>query len=182
MRNKIALAFILLTPILVVLFSSLYFVMGYSPEGTKNEGVFFKEYFNVSELEVYQDDKLISFDDGKWVLGIYITDTAKANKSLYLMRQLNIALNRDIFKIKRAVFFNDTALDAALSEIINEYPRIEVYKDSTNNFFQKLQENSAVDLVAENPIFVIDPYGRVVMYFDTDLNPKKMLKDLKVLI
>ena len=73
-------------------------------------------------------------------------------------------------------------MDAALSEIINEYPRIEVYKDSTNNFFQKLQENSAVDLVAENPIFVIDPYGRVVMYFDTDLNPKKMLKDLKVLI
>ena len=73
-------------------------------------------------------------------------------------------------------------MDAALSEIINEYPRIEVYKDSTNNFFQKLQENSAVDLVVENPIFVIDPYGRVVMYFDTDLNPKKMLKDLKVLI
>ena len=45
-----------------------------------------------------------------------------------------------------------------------------------------MQINSALDLMSENPIFIIDPYGRVVMYFDVDLDPKKILKDLKVLI
>ena len=50
MKNKIFLAILLLTPILVVTFSSLYFALGYSPEGTKNNGVFFKSYFNFEQL------------------------------------------------------------------------------------------------------------------------------------
>ena len=53
MKNKIALIFILLTPILIVALSSIYFSMGYSPEGTKNEGVFFNEYFDVTDMDVY---------------------------------------------------------------------------------------------------------------------------------
>ena len=41
MKNKIFLAILLLTPILVVTLSSLYFVLGYSPEGTKKQwGIF----------------------------------------------------------------------------------------------------------------------------------------------
>jgi hypothetical protein len=37
----------------------------------------------------------------------------------------------------------------------------------------------------ENPIFIIDPYGRAVMYFEPSTDKveyKKILKDLKVLI
>ena len=41
MKSKFFLAVLLLTPILVVTFSTLYFLMGMSPEGTKNNGVFF---------------------------------------------------------------------------------------------------------------------------------------------
>ena len=54
MKNKIALIFILLTPILIVALSSIYFSMGYSPEGTKNEGVFFNEYFDVTDMDIYK--------------------------------------------------------------------------------------------------------------------------------
>jgi hypothetical protein len=42
MKNKVFLAILLLTPILVVTFSSLYFSLGYSPEGTKNNGIFLR--------------------------------------------------------------------------------------------------------------------------------------------
>ena len=182
MKNKIALIFILLTPILIVALSSIYFSMGYSPEGTKNEGVFFNEYFDVTGMEVYIGDEGISFEDGKWIMGVYVTDPSKAKNSLYLMRQLNVALNRDIFRIKRAVFYNNDQLEKPIMDIKGEYPRMEIYKDQTAVFFNSLQNNSALDLMSDNPIFLIDPYGRVVMYFDVDLDPKKILKDLKVLI
>ena len=182
MKNKIALIFILLTPILIVALSSIYFTMGYSPEGTKNEGIFFNEYFDVSDMEIFTEDKKISFQDGKWILGVYITDADKAKNSLYLMRQLNVALNRDIFRIKRAAFYSNKELEAAIKNTKSEYPRIGIYEDPTNIFFNSLQQNSDLDLTSENPIFVIDPYGRVVMYFNVDLDPKKILKDLKVLI
>ena len=42
-----------------------------------------------------------------------------------------------------------------------------------------LQRNSSTDFNIENPIFVIDPYGRAVMYFDSKTDPK-LIKDLKV--
>ena len=89
MKNKIFLAILLLTPILVVTFSSLYFTLGYSPEGTKNNGVFFKSYFDFEQFNNVKDEKFIEFKDGKWVMGVYITDITKSKESLYLMRQLN---------------------------------------------------------------------------------------------
>ena len=51
MRSKIFLAVLLLTPILVVTFSTLYFLSGMSPEGTKNIGVFFKSYFDLNDFK-----------------------------------------------------------------------------------------------------------------------------------
>ena len=45
-----------------------------------------------------------------------------------------------------------------------------------------LQRNSSIDMNNQNPIFIIDPYGRAVMFFPPDTDPKKILKDLKVLI
>ena len=183
MRDKFFLATILLTPILVVIFSTLYFTMGMSPEGTKNNGEFFKSYFNFNEFKDSKGEQdLIGFEDGKWVLSVYVTDIEKSKESIYLMRQLNVALNRDIFRIKRAAFFSGTYEDDITQEVKKEYPRIEIYKDSNNALFDVLQTNSALDFQLNNPIFVIDPYGRVVMYFDPNLDPKKILKDLKVLI
>ena len=84
MKNKIALIFILLTPILIVALSSIYFSMGYSPEGTKNEGVFFNEYFDVTDMDVYKNEQTISFEDGKWIMVIthYYADI-RLKKEIY---------------------------------------------------------------------------------------------------
>ena len=39
---------------------------------------------------------VIEFEDGKWVLGVYYNIDLNFENALYLMRQLNVALNRDI--------------------------------------------------------------------------------------
>ena len=129
MKNKIFLAILLLTPILVVTFSSLYFALGYSPEGTKNNGEFFKSYFNFDQFNNVKDEELIKFDDGKWVMGVYITNISKSKESIYLMRQLNVALNRDIYKVKRVAFFSNQKLKNEIDNLIKEYPRTELVND-----------------------------------------------------
>tara|TARA_A100001015_G_scaffold66625_1_gene73681 strand:+ start:681 stop:1256 length:576 start_codon:yes stop_codon:yes gene_type:complete len=183
MRNKFFLAVLLLTPILVVTFSTLYFLKGMSPEGTKNNGVFFKSYFDLNDFkngEGKQD--LISFEDGKWVLSVYVTNIETSEQSIYLARQLNVALNRDINKLKRVLFYSNKLLEPNLKNIKSQYPRVEIVEDKNGVLLNVLQRNSLLDFNAENPIFVIDPYGRAVMYFLPDTDPKLILKDLKVLI
>ena len=183
MKSKFFLAVLLLTPILVVTFSTLYFLMGMSPEGTKNNGVFFKSYFDLNDFkngEGKQD--LLKFDDGKWILSVYVTDIEASKESIYLARQLNVALNRDINKLKRVMFYSNKLLQDDLEEIMSLYPRLEIVEDSNGVLLNVLQRNSTLDFNSENPIFVIDPYGRAVMYFLPDTDPKLILKDLKVLI
>ena len=183
MRSKIFLAVLLLTPILVVTFSTLYFLSGMSPEGTKNNGVFFKSYFDLNDfknIEGKQD--LIKFEDGKWILSVYVTNIDSSEESIYLARQLNVALNRDINKLKRVIFYSNKLLEPNLKDIKLQYPRVEIIEDKNGVLLNVLQRNSSLDFNIENPIFVIDPYGRAVMYFLPDTYPKLILKDLKVLI
>ena len=183
MRSKIFLAVLLLTPILVVTFSTLYFLSGMSPEGTKNNGVFFKSYFDLNDfknIEGKQD--LIKFEDGKWILSVYVTNIDSSEESIYLARQLNVALNRDINKLKRLIFYSNKLLEPNLKDIKLQYPRVEIIEDKNGVLLNVLQRNSSLDFNIENPIFVIDPYGMAVMYFLPDTDPKLILKDLKVLI
>ena len=183
MRSKIFLAVLLLTPILVVTSSTLYFLSGMSPEGTKNNGVFFKSYFDLNDfknIEGKQD--LIKFEDGKWILSVYVTNINSSEESIYLARQLNVALNRDINKLKRVIFYSNKLLEPNLKDIKLQYPRVEIIEDKNGVLLNVLQRNSSLDFNIENPIFVIDPYGRAVMYFLPDTDPKLILKDLKVLI
>jgi len=183
MRSKIFLAALLLTPILVVTFSTLYFLSGMSPDGTKNNGVFFRSYFDLNDfknIEGKQD--LIKFEDGKWILSVYVTNIDSSEESIYLARQLNVALNRDINKLKRVIFYSNKLLEPNLKDIKLQYPRVEIIEDKNGVLLNVLQRNSSLDFNIENPIFVIDPYGRAVMYFLPDTDPKLILKDLKVLI
>ena len=183
MRSKFFLATILLTPILVVSLSSLYFVMGNSPEGTKNNGVFFKSYFEFNQFKNKEGvEDLINFNDGKWVLSVYVTNIEASKESIYLMRQLNVALNRDINKLKRVLFYSNKLLEKDLEEVKSEYPRLQFIEDKNGVLLNVLQKNSKLNFNIDNPIFVIDPYGRAVMYFDPGTDPKLILKDLKVLI
>jgi hypothetical protein len=187
MRSKFFLAIILLTPIVVTISAHLYFqkVLQEGPydQKTRENGDFFKSYFNFNQFKDSKGNSdLINFEDGKWVLSVYITDIKKSEESIYLMKQLNIALNRDINKLKRVAFFSNKLLENDIEKLLAEHPRLTLIEDKNGVLLNVLQRNSRTDFNIENPIFVIDPYGRAVMYFDSNTDPKLILKDLKVLI
>ena len=188
MRNKIYLSIILLTPPMVLLLSWLYFTQIFDPDGsydgkTRQNGVFFKSYFNFNQFKNSQGgEDILEFEDGKWVLSVYVTNADKSADSIYLMRQLNVALNRDINKLKRVIFYSNKMLEGNLDKIKADYPRVEIVEDKNGVLLNVLERNSKLNFNDENPIFVIDPYGRAVMYFNPGTDPKLILKDLKVLI
>jgi hypothetical protein len=179
MRSKIFLAILLLTPLLVLLISTLSFQSGYSPQNTKNNGVFFAEYFDATQLDLVDDSENLKFEDGKWLFATYALKDAELETALYLMRQLNVALNRDINKLKRVVFSQDVEMS---EDKLIDYPRTQVIFDAEGKLFEKLLETSNEEFFLEQKIFIIDPYGRAVMFFPVSMDPKLILKDLKVLI
>ena len=179
MRSKIFLAILLLTPLLVLLVSTLSFQSGYSPKYTKNNGIFFNEYFDVTDLSLIDGLENLKFEDGKWLFATYASEDAELEDALYLMRQINVALNRDINKLKRAVFIQDMKI---LEDQLIDYPRTQVIIDAEGKLYEKLLDAGNENFFLEQKIFIIDPYGRAVMFFPVSMDPKLILKDLKVLI
>ena len=179
MRSKIFLALLLLTPILVLLVSTLSFQSGYSPKYTKNNGIFFNEYFDTTGLSLIDGQENLKFEDGKWLFATYASADAELEDALYLMRQLNVALNRDINKLKRAVVIQDMKI---LEDQLIDYPRTQAIIDAEGKLYKKLLDAGNESFFLEQKIFIIDPYGRAVMFFPVSMDPKLILKDLKVLI
>ena len=83
MRSKIFLAILLLTPLLVLLISTLSFQSGYSPQYTKNNGIFFTEYFDATQLNLIDDTENLKFEDGKWLFATYASKDAELEEALY---------------------------------------------------------------------------------------------------
>jgi len=179
MRSKIFLALLLLTPLLVLLVSTLSFQSGYSPKYTKNNGIFFNEYFDTTDLSLIDGQENLKFEDGKWLFATYASEDAELEDALYLMRQLNVALNRDINKLKRAVVIQDMKI---LEDQLIDYPRTQAIIDAEGRLYKKLLDAGNESFFLEQKIFIIDPYGRAVMFFPVSMDPKLILKDLKVLI
>ena len=183
MNKKAFLLFLLLTPLIVIVSSTLAFRFGFGPEATKNNGIFFNEFTDITGMEISSIKNFkLDFEDGKWVMGIYHNNEGKTLENSRLMKQLNVALNRDINKLKRVIFYSNKMLEGDLDKIKADYPRVEIVEDKNGVLLNVLERNSKLNFNDENPIFVIDPYGRAVMYFNPGTDPKLILKDLKVLI
>jgi len=161
------------------LVSTLSFQSGYSPKYTKNNGIFFNEYFDATDLSLIDGVENLKFEDGKWLFATYASKGAELEDALYLMRQLNVALNRDINKLKRAVVIQDMKI---LEDQLIDYPRTQAIIDAEGKLYKKLLDAGNESFFLEQKIFIIDPYGRAVMFFPVSMDPKLILKDLKVLI
>ena len=179
MKSKIFLAILLLTPIVILVSSTLSFQSGFSPKYTKNNGTFFTEYFDASNLNLNDGSTNLKFDDGKWIFATYALKDTNLDQALYLMRQLNNALNRDIYKLKRVIF---TQNKNPVLDYLKDYPRTDILIDSERKLFEELLKTGDENFFYEQKIFIIDPYGRAVMFFPVTMDPKLILKDLKVLI
>ena len=82
-------------------------------------------------------------------------------------------------KLKRVIFSQESKL---LRDQLIDYPRTQIIIDSQAKLFKSLLEASNETFFLEQKIFIIDPYGRAVMFFPVSMDPKLILKDLKVLI
>ena len=89
---------------------------------------------------VDESGSVIEFEDGKWVLGVYYNNDLNFENALYVMRQLNVALNRDIFKLKR-IFVQSKSFQPN-AQLLEDFPRIEIFNDVNDGFINQIEKNT----------------------------------------
>jgi cytochrome oxidase Cu insertion factor (SCO1/SenC/PrrC family) len=115
---------------------------------------------------------------GKWVMvhvGPARCDAACAHQ-LYLMRQTRITQGKDQSRIERLWVLTGTGMpDAAL---LQAHPGLHVWRPRDAAFVGQFP-------AGQNPgahIYMVDPLGNLMLRFPAQPDPRRMMKDLKLLL
>lgn len=102
------------------------------------------------------------------------------SKSLYNTRQIRIALNKDIDRIKRVAVLSETAVQGTDEKMWASHPDMTFALEAEGGLGAQIR--AAAGVRAPNTVYLVDPLGNIMMQFPPDLNPKLLMKDLKKLL
>ncbi len=159
---------------------------------TTNKGRLITPPIPVGNLVVvpYQGkpEKLSNYK-GKWLL-VYLVNPSSSDKLVkhaYYLRQLKTSLGRDSDKIQPVILVSGSAgLRKPAKTISEKYPMVALLKmtNFTLDKFKGLLHSKAKVLgtQAVGSYYIIDPEGRLMMWYPQGTNVIKVLKDLTRLV
>ena len=106
-------------------------------------------------------------------------------QNFYHMRQIRLALNNRMNRVQRVTVME--AADQLSDELLAAHLGLKVLTGNDEKIFALRNQIKAAEQERNmqqlpDAIYVIDPFGNVMMRFPPDLEPGKMLKDLKHLL
>ena len=101
------------------------------------------------------------------------------NERLYQLRQIRLALGEDRDKVDRLVIFNK---ENNLNELKDLYSGQKFIDNSFKNYQFLVTKFKDLYLDKANPIFLVDPYGYLMMQYPEGTEPKGIIKDIERLI
>ena len=186
-KNFVIAMLIFLTPILVILSSTIWYYSGASlPDGRVNNGQLLSPPIDVGKLGVTYDYQPFNIEtiERDWMIFQFIKGDCSliCDDAAYVARQANIALNRESIRVSRFL----------LSDSDKNFDILEKYKPlnhaiySESSWITKEFESQNINPFEEGSLFVVDPLGNIIMFYgpkeDKNENFKQILEDLKKLL
>ena len=188
-KKRLLLIFIAALFFVPLISSFILFQQGWRPEGQSNYGTLVepvKPLTHLSTLTFETTDKQsfpLSQLWGRWTLFTVVQDdcTDACQKNLYKMRQVRLALNQNARRVQRVLLVNKFDQLSSLDKLQTEYTGTLLLSGQTAfSTLVKLLQEATTD--APYQIYVVDPQGNLMMFYPSDANPSKMLKDLERLL
>lgn len=189
-RSRMKLVLIIAIFAIPLLLASIYLHLVRSSGGQLGDtsrGQLIQPAVPLTEFSLGEGDSAFNLDiaRGSWTL-LYMPEDECGDAcelNLYHMRQVRLALNHRMDRVQRVVLVeSDSQLS---SELVAEHPGLIVAGgDETAQAVLRDQVTAAEEGMdsIDNAIYLIDPFGNIMLRFPPDLEPKSMLKDIKHLL
>lgn len=149
----------------------------HAPSGRTNHGELLEPF--VSVRDHLSALAVAGQQDRSWLL-IYANDTRcedSCRRALYTYRQARLMLGKEMDRVRRVFLHGDSLPDTVF--LAEEHPGLITIEDSS---LSGLLNNKRPAELPAGGYFLIDPLGNLVMYFQPDLEPAKMVDDIKHLL
>ena len=134
-----------------------------STRGTTNHGSFLADEVNIASLADNDHWIILQVIDGKC--------DASCQDNMYMLRQINTALGKDMGRVKRYLLNNNTDKNVVY---LDNYPKV-IVLDRSETLYNKLTK-------MDERIFIADPFGKIILGYENDFIAKGLLKDIKKLL
>jgi hypothetical protein len=165
----------------LILASVMYYTGWLNPAGTTNNGDLIKPAVPVADLGLIDPDGKPIADrfgpdvaEPSWLMLVAAADCqSECEQMIYLARQVNTALGKNQNRLERAAFLQKPPAD------LSEYPDMPLLESNASN---PLAWPDDINLRQTPQIYLVDPFGNVMMHYGADHTGKEMLEDLKQLM
>jgi hypothetical protein len=167
--------------VLPVLIAAGMYVFGWRPQKTLNHGELIQPPLALPERGLTgTDGKTLAAEDlrGKWLL--LLAGTGPCDQScrarLQQMRNVQVALNKDMGRIRRAWINPAAGADPALPELRQALPDLVVAQPAGDAWTAVFGEAPG------HHLYLADPLGNVMMRYPDNTDPQGVRKDLERLL
>ena len=104
---------------------------------------------------------------------------------LYKMRQSRLAQRGEHLRIKRLYISTAGKAKDSLTKVLKEHPGLEVVSGSAENINAVLNQfklENKPNAKSANRLYLVDPFGNLMMSYESDFNPKGLIKDVELLL
>lgn len=160
------------------------------PTKTKNHGDFVSPARPLVEVALQTESgKSFKFSDmyKTWVM-VYIGD-ADCDKTcadvLYKMRQSRLAQRGEHLRIKRLYISTAGKAKASLVKVLKEHPGLEVVSGeeaAIKSVIEQFKLENKPSAKGANRLYLLDPFGNLMMSYESDFDPKGLIKDMELLL
>jgi hypothetical protein len=173
--------FLMLIGVFVVPVAAAYLAFfGWRPAGHTNYGDLLKVTPLQQTAGATHDGMPLNLDSlqGKWLM-VHVGPAscdADCERQLYLMRQIRITQGKEQSRIERLWVLTDTG--AVAPALLQDYPGLHVWRPADIDFVGQFPAANG----RAGHIYLVDPLGNLMLRFPADPDPKRMMKDLKLLL
>ena len=187
--NRRKLLFMFAFPALIVLAATLVYYTGIGvPHRTTNKGELLQPPQQIDDLQMQtKDGNRWSYATAKpgWSLLLIGPGSCDADcrQRLYLSRQIRTALGQDAQRVSRLYMSLERDTEAAfVDHIAAEHGDVQLLHADENAVTAMLARAGNSDLIAAQPLFIVDPRGFVMMYYLPRHTGGDILDDLRFLL
>ena len=187
MKNKgFLLALIIFgTPFLVISLSTFWYYAGLGPKATVNYGKMIDPPVDLGSLELELNYQPLNIDsmERKWMIIHFLDDRCNEDclEAFYFSRQINTAIGREKDRVKRFYVASSKTQEKVKKLFQSEKNLTAISAKNLNLLKQKMTE-AGINPFIQPGFLLADPLGNIILSYQGDIDPKKILSDIKKLL
>ncbi len=187
MKNKgFLLALIIFgTPFLVITLSTFWYYAGLGPKATVNYGTMIDPPVDLGSLELELNYQPLNIDsmERKWMIIHFVDDRCNEDclEAFYFSRQINTAIGREKDRVKRFYVASSKTQEKVKKLFQSETNLTAISAKNLNLLRQKMTE-AGINPFIQPGFLLADPLGNIILSYQGNIDPKKILSDIKKLL